>query len=73
MTEAPTSRASARFIAFLRSRPQPAIVSPDEIARATGISETDQIAIRQTLMLAGLLRLAVQDGRWAYALAGGAV
>jgi hypothetical protein len=71
MTEYPPSRASARFIEFLRSLPQPAIVSPTEIARATGISETDQIKIRQKLMLAGLLRLSVQDGQWAYALSEG--
>lgn len=45
-------------------------LTPAQIERLTGIPETDQIAIRQTLMLAGRLRLEVRDRRWAYALAG---
>lgn len=47
---------------------RPVVLSPSEVARNTGISEIDQIHIRQSLMRAGRLRLSVVDGRWAYAV-----
>lgn len=47
---------------------QPVILSPADIERATGIPETDQIRIRQTLMLAGALRLSAVGNGWAYGL-----
>lgn len=46
----------------------PVVLSPAEVARVTGIPETDQIHLRQSLMRDGRLRLSVVDGRWAYAL-----
>jgi hypothetical protein len=69
MPEFPSYTACARYLDFIRSHQSatsPAIVSPADIARATGISETDQIQIRQTLMLAGRLRLSVIGDQWAY-------
>lgn len=74
MSEYPSYRASARYIEFVRSRQadqcgRPVALTPAEIARATGISETDQIQIRQTLMLSGRLRLSVDGDRWTYQIA----
>jgi hypothetical protein len=63
-------RAFVRFIGELQhaNGGQPVILHPPEIARATGITEADQIGIRQTLMLAGRLRLSVVGNAWAYRL-----
>ncbi len=44
---------------------QPVITAPAEVERATGVSASDQIAIRQQLMLAGRLRLSVVGNAWA--------
>ena len=66
-----------QFIALIsglqfRANGAPVVISPAEIASVTGIPETEQVTIRQHLMLAGRLRLDVQGGRWAYSLVGGA-
>ena len=71
----PNFRQCARFIELIdrlqRERcGDPVPLTPAQIEHLTGISETDQIAIRQTLMMAGRLRLNVQDGKWTYALDG---
>ncbi len=62
-----------RFAACLRRLQaahdgQPVILSPAEWERLTGISQSQQIAVRQALMRAGRLRLSVVDGAWGYAL-----
>lgn len=63
-------RAFTRFIGELQREnyDQPVILTPAEIARATGIPESDQIGVRQTLMSAGVLRLSVIGNAWAYSL-----
>lgn len=60
-----------RFMRFIAERQtdnggQPAILLPADIERVTGISQSEQIRIRQNLMLAGRLRLSVEADRWAY-------
>ena len=69
----PNYRQCARFVDLIarlqRERCGDSVpLTPAQIERLTGIPEADQIAIRQTLMLAGRLRLEVRDGLWAYAL-----
>ncbi len=59
-------RAFKRYVLSRQIDDKPVVLTPDEIARATGVSPTNQILIRQTLMLAGVLRLSVVDGAWAY-------
>lgn len=76
MSEYPSYRACARYLEFIYAKQsaqcdRPVPLTPAEIARATGITEADQIQIRQQLMLAGRLRLSALDGptnrpRWAY-------
>lgn len=66
-------RACARFLAVLadlqdQSGGLPIALSPGEWARVTGIPESQQIRVRQRLMLAGLLRLSAAGGQWVYAL-----
>ena len=63
-------RRFVRFVAGLQrdNSGQPVITTPSEIERATGVSASDQIAIRQQLMLAGRLRLSVVGNAWAYSL-----
>ena len=74
MPKSHSYRACARYLEFIQSRQdaqygRPVLLTPAEIARATGITETDQIQSRQTLMLAGRLRLSVDGDRWAYQVA----
>lgn len=62
-----------RFCRFIRDRQarnsgQPVILSPADIERATGIVQSEQIRVRQTLMTAGVLRLSVIGNAWAYSL-----
>ena len=71
----PIYRQCARFVELIASLQRlrngdPVPLTPAQIEHLAGIPETDQIAIRQTLMLAGRLRLEVRDGRWMYALGG---
>lgn len=63
-------RRFVRFVADLQrdNGGQPVITTPAEIERATGVSASDQIAIRQQLMLAGRLRLSVVGNAWAYSM-----
>ena len=63
-------RRFVRFVADLQrdNSGQPVITTPAEIERATGVSASDQITIRQQLMLAGRLRLSVVGNAWAYSL-----
>ena len=63
-------RRFTRFIGDLQhaNGGQPVILHPSEIARATGITEADQIGIRQFLMLADRLHLSVIGNAWAYSL-----
>lgn len=72
ITGAP-ARASRAFVAHLAQLQrandgQPVTLSPAEWAALTGIPEPDQIAVRQSLMRAGRLRLSVVGNAWAYAL-----
>lgn len=63
-------RAFVRYIDALQrdNGGQPIITTPHDIARNTGIPESDQVAIRQQLMLAGRLRLSAVGNAWVYTL-----
>jgi hypothetical protein len=78
MTDMSLARATARFLATLEAQQNeagglPVTLTTEEWEQATGVSVALQVRVRQTLMIAGLLRLSVQDGRWTYALAEGAL
>lgn len=63
-------RRFCRFLASLQAANggQPVVLSSDEIEDCTGLSQTEQVRVRQTLMREGLLRLSVVGTAWVYAL-----
>jgi hypothetical protein len=73
MPEFPSYTACARYLDFIERQQathqdRPVVMSTAFIAANTGISEHDQIRIRQVLMLNGRLRLHVIQDRWAYSV-----
>lgn len=65
-----TIRRFVRFVGDLQRKNggQPVITTAAEIERATGVTQPEQIRVRQTLMSAGVLRLSAIGNDWAYHL-----